>query len=73
VLAQPWSQAAFPAWYVWWHIGLLAYHIQQQQQQQHPIGSEDNVAAANGCSSSSSGACDMPLSLPDLYSSADAR
>ena len=31
---QAWSDALLPAWYVWWHIGLLAYHQQQQQQQQ---------------------------------------
>jgi hypothetical protein len=29
---QAWSEVLFPAWYVWWHIGLLAYHQQQQQQ-----------------------------------------
>jgi hypothetical protein len=28
---QAWSDVLFPAWYVWWHIGLLAYHQQQQQ------------------------------------------
>jgi hypothetical protein len=67
LLSQPWSQAAFPAWYVWWHIGLLAYRIQQQQQ----TGSERDVADANGTSSSSSG--DVPLSLHNLYSSAEAR
>jgi hypothetical protein len=31
---QAWSDALLPAWYVWWHIGLLAYHQQQQRQQQ---------------------------------------
>jgi hypothetical protein len=27
---QAWSDVLFPAWYMWWHIGLLAYHQQQQ-------------------------------------------
>jgi hypothetical protein len=30
---QAWSEVVFPAWYMWWHIGLLAYHQQQQQHQ----------------------------------------
>jgi hypothetical protein len=28
---QSFSDVLFPAWYMWWHIGLLAYHQQQQQ------------------------------------------
>jgi len=31
---QAWSGVAFPAYYVWWHIGLLAYHQEQQLQAQ---------------------------------------
>jgi hypothetical protein len=31
---QQWSEVMFPAYYVWWHKGLLAYHQQQQQQPQ---------------------------------------
>jgi hypothetical protein len=76
---QAWSCAAFPAWYVWWHIGLLAYH--QQQQQQHNTGNA--AAAAVGCiagsssSSSSSGGdgggSGTAVQAQELYNSPDAR
>jgi hypothetical protein len=71
---QAWSCAAFPAWYVWWHIGLLAYH--QQQQQQHNTG---NLAAATvGCRAGSSGGGDgggsaTAVQAQELYNSPDAR
>jgi hypothetical protein len=79
---QAWSCAAFPAWYVWWHIGLLAY---QQQQQQGPggglgtIGSSSSSSSSAMGSSSAAGGCGgcnggrSAVCLQDLYSSVEAR
>jgi hypothetical protein len=73
---QAWSEVLFPAWYVWWHIGLLAYHQQQQQQQQHNTG--NSAAAAVGCRAGSSGGGDgggsaTAVQAQELYNSPDAR
>jgi hypothetical protein len=69
-----WSQAALPAWYMWWHIGLLAYHEQQHQQQQHCKTVADGLQpeAAGSCSSVGT-ACCSDVQVQDLYSSTDAR
>jgi hypothetical protein len=75
---QFWSGVEFPARYVWWHIGLLAYHQQQQQQQQQRktrqdrqivgqgTGLHDDAGGSSSSSSSSSVMC-------DLYNDPDAR
>jgi hypothetical protein len=66
-----WSQAAFPAWYMWWHIGLLAYH-QQQQQGCKAKGSGMQLGTAGSCSSACTASCSK-VEVQDLYSSTDAR
>lgn len=68
-----WSQAVFPAWYMWWHIGLLAYHQQQQQQRCKTAGNAVQPESAGTCSSSACTACCSKVQLQDLYSSTDAR
>jgi hypothetical protein len=45
---QAWTSAALPVWYVWWHVGLLAY--QQQQQAVAAGGSSSRGASAKGSS-----------------------
>jgi hypothetical protein len=65
---QAWSAATFPAWYVWWHMGLMAY---QQQQQQHAPAAVGGRHISSG--SSSDGSSSSSLSLLDLYNSAEAR
>jgi hypothetical protein len=53
---QAWTAATFPAWHMWWHIGLLAYHQQQQaavQQQHLPDGKACGCQASSASSSSS--------------------
>jgi len=56
---QAWGEVLLPSYYVWWHIGLLAYH---QQQQHH--------SPSNSCSSSKS---QDALQLQDLYNDPNAR
>jgi hypothetical protein len=75
---QAWSCAAFPAWYVWWHIGLLAYHQQQQQQQHGGVvragsggSSSSNRTGSGSAAAGSSGS--SAVCLQDLYSSVEAR
>jgi hypothetical protein len=79
-----WTSAALPVWYVWWHIGLLAYHqqVQQQGQQPHSVrsaagaaadctpGSRNNTDNSSSSSSSSSSGSDI---MQALYNSPDAR
>jgi hypothetical protein len=48
---QAWSDVLFPAWYMWWHIGLLAYHQQQQlsqscMQQQRQTKQQQDTSAS---------------------------
>jgi hypothetical protein len=52
---QLWTAAALPAWYVWWHIGLLAYHQQQQGcAQQHKVDYKACCCHTSSSASSSS-------------------
>jgi hypothetical protein len=74
---QYWGQADFPAWFMWWHIGLLDYQQQQRHKQQRQQWRQQRQAAGRVPSSSSSsssgsdrGAC---LTLAELYDSPDAR
>jgi hypothetical protein len=59
--AVSWCQQALPEWYVWWHLGLVAYH---EQQQQGPQGTAR-------CSSSGSGT--PGVSMRSLYTNPAAR
>jgi hypothetical protein len=49
-----WSEALLPVWYVWWHIGLLAYQQQQQQQAAAAGGSKSSSGTSAGSGSGNS-------------------
>jgi uncharacterized membrane protein YgcG len=80
-LSITWSQAALPVWYVWWHIGLLAYQQTQKQQQGRPPGSSGGSSSGSsggrssgGSSSGSSGGSgNNGGGMQALYDNPDAR
>jgi len=72
--ADRWSLCELPAWHMWWHIGLLAYQLQQQQQQHSQAQQlpEHQSAGSSSCGSSSTSSS-TPGRFQDLYLDPNAR
>jgi hypothetical protein len=63
-----WSDPALPAWYVWWHLGLVAYHQHRQGQQQQQQAQQEQEQPEQLQLQQSNGSSISPLVSPSAAS-----